>query len=145
MVSTHVLAGDCVDDIIRRCAQQLSDNGELVHMVLSREEGLPVQHLGEDAASAPDVHLDVVFLPCEHDLGGSVVSRRNVARHLRVLDTGQAKVANLQIAVFVDENVAWFQVPMDDTRRVDVFQASLPTISVQMNIVLADRKVHTMI
>jgi hypothetical protein len=34
---------------------------------------------------------------------------------------------------------------VDDTRRVDVFQASLPTISVQMDIAFADRKEHTMI
>lgn len=51
---------------------------------------------------------DVIFLPREHDLGCAVVSRRNVTRHLRILDTCETKVANLQIAVFIDENVGRF-------------------------------------
>lgn len=96
-------------------------------MVLAGEERLALEHLGKDAAGTPNVHLDVVFLPCEHDFGGAVVSRGDVAGHLGVLDSGQAKVANLEIAVFVDENVAGLEITVDDAGRVHIFEAALET------------------
>jgi hypothetical protein len=64
-------------------------------------------------------------LPREHDLGRSVVSRRDIAGHLRVLDTCKTKVANLQVAVLVDENVGGFEVTVDNAGGVDIFQATL--------------------
>mgnify|MGYP005989957065 CR=1 FL=1 len=94
-------------------------------MILAGEEGLAFQHLGEDAASTPNVDLDIVFLPCEHDLRGSVISGGNVAGHLGVLNSGQTKVANLQIAVFVDKNVAGLKIAMHHTCRVDILETAL--------------------
>jgi hypothetical protein len=41
------------------------------------------------------------------------------------LYTGETEVADLEIAVLVDEDVARLQVTMDDTSRVDVFQTTL--------------------
>jgi hypothetical protein len=64
-------------------------------------------------------------LPCEHNLRRSVVSGRDIAGHLGVLDTCKAKVANLQIAVLVDENVGGFEITVDDAGGVDVFQTTL--------------------
>ena len=89
--------------------RELGDDGELVHVVLAGEERLALEHLSEDAARTPDINLDVVLLPCEHDLRRSVVSGRDVTRHLRVLYTGETEVANLEIAVLVDEDVAGLQ------------------------------------
>jgi hypothetical protein len=123
--SKGVLAADGADNIIWRRAEQFGDNGELVDVVLSREKGLALEHLGEDAACTPDVYLDVVLLPREHDLRRSVVSRRDIAGHLRVLDTCKAKVANLQIAVLVDEDVGGFEVTVDNAGGVYVFQTTL--------------------
>lgn len=98
----HVLAGDCVNHIVRGGTKELGDDGKLVDVVLAGEQRLAVEHLGEDAAGAPDVDLDVVFLPGEHDLGGAVVPRRHVSRHLGVLQPREAEVADLQVAVLVD-------------------------------------------
>jgi hypothetical protein len=118
--------------------------------VLAREEGLALEHLAQDAAhgpirrqsessaqsiprarqlpphgrDAPHVDRLVVLLPREHDLGRPVVARRDVARHLRVLEPGEPKVAELEVAVFVDENVGRLEVAVDDAGRVDVFQAA---------------------
>ncbi len=92
-------------------------------MVLAGEERLALEHLGEDAARAPYVDLDVVLLPGEHNLGCTVVASRHVTRHLGVLDARQAKVADLQVAVLVHQNVAGLQITVDDTCRVHVFQA----------------------
>lgn len=94
-------------------------------MVLSWEQRLALEHLGKDAACTPDVDLNVVFLPCKHDLRGAVVAGGNVAGHLRVLYTGQAEIADLQITVLVHEDVAGLQVAVDDTSGVNIFQSTL--------------------
>jgi hypothetical protein len=121
----HVFTADGLDHIIWRSTQKFRNDGELVHVVLAGEERLALKHLSKDAACTPDIDLDIVLLPCEHDLRGSVVSGRDVTRHLRVLYTGETEVANLEIAVLVDEDVAGLQVAVHDTSRVDVFQTAL--------------------
>lgn len=64
-------------------------------MIFAREERLALKHLRKDTTSAPYIDLDVVLLPGEHNLWGAVISCRDIACHLRVLDTGEAKVAYL--------------------------------------------------
>lgn len=126
---TYILASNSVDHVIWGCAQELGDDGELVDVVLAGEEGLALEHLGKDAAGAPDVHLDVVLLPREHDLGRAVVPGRHVARHLGVLDAGEAKVADLEVAVLVDQDVARLQVTVDHACRVHVLETTLRSVS----------------
>lgn len=125
----NIFASNSVDHVIWGGAQELRDDGELVDMVLSGKEGLALEHLGKDAAGAPNVHLDVVLLPREHDLGRAVVPGRHVARHLGVLDSGEAKVADLEIAVLVDQDVARLQVTVDHARRVDILETTLRSVS----------------
>lgn len=126
---TCVLAADGLDDVVGRGSEELGDDGELVDVVLSGEQWLALEHLGEDASRAPDINLDVVLLPGEHDLGGTVVSRRNISSHLGVLDPGQTEITDLEVAVLVDQDVARLEVPVNDTRRVDVLQSSLRNVS----------------
>jgi hypothetical protein len=121
----YIFTSDGVDDIVRRRPQQLGDNRELVDVVLAREEGLSVEHLGKDAPGAPDVHLHVVLLPREHDLRCPIVPRRDVSRHLGILQAGEPEVADLEVAILVDEDVARLEIAVDDAGRVDVFQATL--------------------
>ena len=94
-------------------------------VVFARKQWLAFQHLRKDTTRAPDINLYIVFLPCEHDLWGSVVSRRDIAGHLRVLEAGKTEIADLQVTVFVDQDIARLQVAMNNTRRVDIFQATL--------------------
>lgn len=126
---THVLATDGLDHIIGRRAEEVCDDGKLVDMVLAWEEWLALEHFSKDAACAPDVNFDIVLLPREHDLRGAVVSCRDISSHLRVLNTSQAKIANLEIAVLVDKNVAGLQVTMNNTSRVHVLQSTLFDVS----------------
>lgn len=114
-----------MDNIVRWSSQELGDDGELVDVILAGEQRLALQHLRKDAARAPDINLDVVFLPCEHDLRSSVVPRRHVSGHLGVLDTREAEIADLEVAVLVYEDIAGFEITMDDASRVDVFQTTL--------------------
>lgn len=123
--SQRVLAADGLDNLIWRCAEELRNDGELVDVVLSGEQGLSLEHFCKDAPSTPDINLHVVLLPSEHNLGCSVVSGRDITGHLGILDTGKAKVANLEVAVLVDKNVAGLQVTVDNSRGVYIFQASL--------------------
>ena len=108
-------------------------------MVLAGEEGLALEHLGENAAGTPDIDLDVVLLPGEHYLGGAVVTSGNIAGHLRILDTSKSKIADLQIAVLVDENVTRLQVAVDDTGGVDVFEA---TLELELVVVVVNVRHH---
>ena len=82
-------------------------------MIFAGEQWFALQHLGEDATRAPDIYLDVVFLPCKHDLRSSIVPRRHVAGHLRVLDTGKTKVADFEVTVLVDEDVGGFKIAVN--------------------------------
>ena len=122
---TYVLAADSLDNIIRGGSEQFGDDGKLVDVVLAGEQRLALEHLGEDTSNTPDINFNIVLLPSEHDLRSSVVSCRDVTSHLGVLNTGQTEVANLQIAVLVDQNVAGLQVTVDNTSRMDVFQSAL--------------------
>ena len=119
-----VLAADRLDHILRWSAQELGDDGKLIDVVLAGEQRFALEHFCEDTACAPDIDLDVVFLPCKHDLRRSIVSCRHIARHLRILDSCKTKVANLQVAVLVHEDVAGLEVAMYYTGRMNVFQAS---------------------
>lgn len=92
----------------------------------------------------------IILLPCQHDLWCTVIARGYIASHLRILDTGETKITNLQVAVFIDQNVAWFlslqkdrvsgqphdmhlsshhvvtyQITMDDASRMHILETSL--------------------
>ena len=121
----YVLAGNCVDNIIWRGSEELRDDRKLVDMVLSWEKRLALQHLRENTTRAPDINLHIILLPCKHDLRRSVVSRRYISGHLRILQTGKAEVADFEIAVLVYEDVAGLEIAMDDTRGVDIFETAL--------------------
>lgn len=68
---------------------------------------------------------DVVLLPGQHDLWGAVVASGDVTRHLWILETGETKVADLEVAVLVDEDVGRLQISVDDTGGMGVFEAAL--------------------
>lgn len=94
-------------------------------MVFAREQWLALQHLREDTACAPDIHLHVVLLPGEHDFRGSVVPRRYIASHLWILNASQAEVADFEVAVLVDKDVGRLQVAVYHTGGVHIFKAAL--------------------
>ena len=114
-----------MDNIIWRCSEKLSDDGELVDVILSREQWLALQHLCEDASCTPDINLHIVLLPCEHNLRRSVISRGDISGHLGILNTRETEIADLQVAVLIYENIAGLEISVDDTCRMDIFQATL--------------------
>jgi hypothetical protein len=125
-----------MDNIIWRCSKKLSDDRELVDVILSWEQGLAFQHLCEYASRTPDINLHIVLLPCEHNLGRSVVSRRDIAGHLGILNTRETEITDLQVAVLVYENVAGLEISVDNACGVDIFQTTLNKM-LALNISLA--------
>ena len=72
-----------------------------------------------------------VALKAQHDLGRAVPARRHVLSHVaRILlrvhrkTAGQSKIADLELAVGVDQQVAGLQVAVQHIGRVDVLQAA---------------------
>ena len=94
-------------------------------MIFPRKQGFALQHLGKYTTRAPDVHLHIVLLPREHNLRRAIVSRRNISRHLRVLDSSQTEIADFQITIFIDENIARLQVTVDHSGGMNIFEAAL--------------------
>ena len=127
--TSYVLAADGLDNIVWGSSQKFCDDRELVDMIFAREQRLSLEHFCEDAACTPNVDLNIVLLPCEHDLRRAVVAGGNVSGHLRVLYAGQAKIADLQVTVLVHEDVAGLQVTMNDTSGMHIFQPTLPEVS----------------
>lgn len=117
-----------MNDIVWRCAQEFCNDGELIDVVLAGEQGLSLEHLSKDTASRPDIDLNVVLLPSEHNLGSSVVSRGNVASHLGILYSRESKIANFEIAILVHQDIRGLQISVDDSRGMDVLQTSLHCI-----------------
>jgi hypothetical protein len=64
---------------------------------------------------------------------------------LRVLDAGEAKITNLQVAVFVDQNVAGLEVPVDHPGGMDILEAALLPSVLMMCVRVRDGWAHTRI
>lgn len=112
-------------------AQDLENLVELVDVVAALEEGARAQQLGQDTADRPDVNGLCVALEAEHDFGRAVPAGGDVFGHvasvlLRVdgKATGEAEIANLELAVGIDEQVTGLQVAVQDVGGVDVFQTT---------------------
>ena len=118
-----------MNNIIWRGSEKFGDDGELVDMILSREQRLAFQHLCKNASRTPDINLHIILLPCKHNLGCSVVSCRDISGHLRVLNTGETEVADLEVAVLVDEDIAGLEITVNDSCRVNIFQSALEATS----------------
>ena len=90
--------------------------------LLPLEDGSASQKLRQYAADAPQVNRRRVVREAEHDFRSTIPARRDVFRHearigrlwIEVESTGEAKVADLELAVGIDEKISGFQVSMQD-------------------------------
>ena len=95
-----------------------------MHVVASGEERLAVGELHEDAADGPDVDGGGVVGGVEQQLRGAVPPCHHVLRHHVALGGGarQPEVADLEVAVGVQQQVAGLEVPVDHVGGVDVLE-----------------------
>eukprot|EP00955_Chlamydomonas_euryale_P068891 360262-Chlamydomonas_euryale.AAC.9 len=129
--AARLVVTDLEQHVGRRRAQQVGDELQLVHDVLAREERLAEQHLGKDTPDAPDVdRRGVLGVERPAQLWRPVPPRRNVVcpEHGRRLvahcGAREAKVADLELAVRVGQDVLRLQVTVEDFGRVYVLEAA---------------------
>jgi hypothetical protein len=124
-VLARAAGGDAVVFVEAGGAEDVEDEGELVVVVPAGKERAGGEQLGEDAADGPDVDGLGVAREGEHDLRRAVPARCDVLGHkpgfvarARVGGgadaAGEAKVADFEVAVGVDEQVGGFEIAMDE-------------------------------
>lgn len=87
----------------------------------------------------------------QHDFWCSVPSGGNVLCHESLISgsfggttpgciaSSKAKVTNLELTVCIDEQVAWFQIPVKDIGRMDVFQTTEGLIEKRLEVSISQR------
>jgi hypothetical protein len=141
------------------CTQNIEDEGKLVVIckhgsvsrpnagsdtltVLSREQWLAAQHLGQNASHTPHVNGFGVFLERKHDLRCSVPTRSNVFRHeTRVVfsrggRSRETKVADLEIAIGVKQQVGRLKITMQDIGRVHRLESTQRLVDEVLTVVV---------
>ena len=121
------------------------DEVELLLVVAPPEQRPSEQQLREDGTYAPYVHGLRVLAPAHDDLRRAVPTGGDVVRHgdglplhVRVVDPAQAKVADLQVAVRVHQEVAGLQVPVDHVRRVEEEDAPEDLVQEELDVRLGE-------
>ena len=98
-------------------------------------------HLANEDADAPDVGL-VGVAGVEHDLG-SAVARRSAVGEGPPVDVlqllGEPEVNQLDVALSVDQNVFWFQIPINYIFRMQTFDSQYDLGQVKPGIVFAHK------
>lgn len=122
---------------------------KLVDIVTALEEGPATQQLGQNATHGPNIDWELisysagvwgvsgthtgfrVALEAQHDFRRTVPSCGDIFRHVSCIllrvdgeTTGQTEIANLQLAIRVDEKVSGLQITVQNVGRMDVFETA---------------------
>lgn len=72
-----------------------------------------------------------IALEAQHDLRRTIPSRSHILSHVSSIFLGvnreassQAEIADFKLAVGVHEEIAWFEIAVEDIGAVDVFEAT---------------------
>ena len=139
---THLFGSNEIHVLLARRAEDLNDALQLVNVVLAGEDGLPPEELGKDASAAPEVHRHRVVVFREHNLGCAVPARDDVLgevlRRAVVDAAGEAKVAHLEVAVRVEEQVGGLQVAVQHLGAVDVLHSAKHLVNEVLHVVVRE-------
>lgn len=107
------LFGDVLHAVEVWGAQVLANQFDLVLGVGAWQEGLSLQHFGEDAADTPHVDGSGVVVGTEKQFGSSVppcgyVLSEHVGLEVVEEGSGQSEVADLEVTIGIDQKVAGF-------------------------------------
>lgn len=130
----------------------MQDLVELVDIVSALEEGTAAKQLGQNATNRPHINYKTwksvkqsreeedkktphtgfrVALEAQHDLGRTVPSRGDVFGHVTGIllwvdreASSQTKVANLELAVCIDQQVSGLEITVQHVGRVDVLETA---------------------
>merc|ERR550534_677450 len=110
-------------DLLRGCAEQLEDLVQLINLRFAREERLHHQQLTEDASNTPDIDVRAISLGAQQELGSAIPKcddYRGVVLQRAAIFTCQTKVAHLEDSVVAEEEIACFQVSVQDPIVVEM-------------------------
>ena len=124
-------------------------------VVLAREQRLAEVHLRKNAADRPHVDRLRILRERKHDLRGAVPACGNVLREIGIflrgggvggcaacggvcLETGKPEVADLEVALLVDQEVGRLKVAMDDAAAVKVLDALEQLVEHIRHVVVAE-------
>jgi hypothetical protein len=117
----------------------------LINVIVTREKWFALNEFRKDTTNTPNVNRVRVFVTGQHDFGRTVPARDDVfgQQHgsttaLLVLVShaaGESEIANLEIAVGVDQQVGRFEVTMEDFARVNVFESSHDLIDKVLHVI----------
>jgi hypothetical protein len=104
----------------------LGDGAELMHVVFPGKQGLLVIEFHEDATNRPHINCCRVPFCVEEQFRRAIPPRHHVLGHqVRLRERPrQSKVCNLEVALFINQQVARLEIAMQHIRRMDVFQTS---------------------
>jgi len=91
-----------------------------VVVIFSGEQGLATQHLSQDTANGPNINGLGVLLESQHNLRGSVPAGCDVFSHetgvvfLRGGRASEAEIANLEVAIGIEEQVGWLEISVEN-------------------------------
>lgn len=100
---------------------------DLIEIIVSWEQWRSAKELCEDAAYGPNIQGVGVMGGVQDDLGSSVPSGNHVFCERGgcfFVASSQTKIANFQVAVFVQQQITWLQISMNDIGGVNVKAAS---------------------
>ena len=90
--------------------------------VFAGKDGSIGDHFGQNTADRPNVDRLGVPFAVQHDFRSAIPTRGHVLRQetrvimVRVSDAGQTEITDLQVTRRVQQQVAGFQVPMQNVR-----------------------------
>ena len=106
----------------------------LIDIVITRKVWLALDEFSKDTTHTPDVDGLGILMACQHDFRGSVPASDNIfcEEHGSSLALGvcgidpssKSEIANLQVTIRVHQQIRWFQITMDDFRRVNVLETA---------------------
>lgn len=117
----NVFPGQIISDeshiFVGWCSEYRNSSFDLIKIVITREKWCSSKQLSKDAADGPHIKSVGVVRSVQDNLWGTIPSSNDVLSKCGgslLVSSGQTKITNFQITVFVEEQVAWLQISMDD-------------------------------
>ena len=130
-------------------SNQVCNHHHLLLLSLGGEQRFAPNELSQYAAHTPNVNSCSVLSPRQDHLWRSVPPCRNIVgkggrwRHEGVnVGPCQSKVTNFQIAVAVDKQIPWLQVPMQNSTRMDIFESSQNLVKEELDVFIAENLIR---
>lgn len=97
-----------------------------MYMIISRKQRFSIHELHKNATNRPHIYGGRVVRRVQQYLWCPIPSRDNIFRHKLILGgrSSETKVTNLKITISIQQEVAGFQISMNDIGRMYVLQSS---------------------